>query len=197
MRAKHLIIAGGAYLEGLEKRLRGYVMPVGTYVMATEPRADVRALIPGNEAVADLNFVLDYYRRSADDRMLFGGRVSYSKRPPRNLGAAMLARAVKVFPQLKDAKVEFAWGGFVDITRNRAPHFGRLGRNILFLEGFSGHGLALTGLAGKLAAEAVAGQAERFDVFARIPHARFPGGEALRTPALVLATSWFRLRDLL
>lgn len=197
VRAKHLIIAGGAYLEGLEKRLRGYVMPVGTYVMATEPRADVRALIPGNEAVADLNFVLDYYRRSADDRMLFGGRVSYSKRPPRNLGAAMLARAVKVFPQLKDAKVEFAWGGFVDITRNRAPHFGRLGRNILFLEGFSGHGLALTGLAGKLAAEAVAGQAERFDVFARIPHARFPGGEALRTPALVLATSWFRLRDLL
>ena len=197
VRAKHLIIAGGAYLEGLEKRLRGYVMPVGTYVMATEPRADVRALIPGNEAVADLNFVLDYYRRSADDRMLFGGRVSYSKRPPRNLGAAMLARAVKVFPQLKDAKVEFAWGGFVDITRNRAPHFGRLGRNILFLEGFSGHGLALTGLAGKLAAEAVAGQAGRFDVFARIPHARFPGGEALRTPALVLATSWFRLRDLL
>ena len=197
VRAKFLIIAGGAYLDGLEARLNGYIMPVGTYVMATEPRADVRALIPGNEAVADLNFVLDYFRRSVDDRMLFGGRVSYSKLPPPNLGAAMLRRAVHVFPQLKDAKVEFVWGGFVDITRNRAPHFGKLAKNIVFLQGFSGHGLALTGLAGKLAAEMVAGQAERFDVFARIPHARFPGGQLLRTPALVLATAWFRLRDML
>ena len=95
----------------------------------------------------------------------------------------MLRRAVAVFPQLKNAKVEFAWGGFVDITRNRAPHFGKLAPNILFLQGFSGHGLALTGLAGKLAAEAVAGQSERFDVFAQIPHARFPGGQLFRTPA--------------
>ncbi len=197
VRAKFLIVAGGAYLNGLEKQIDGYVMPVGTYVMATEPRADVRTLIPGNEAVADVNFVLDYFRRSADDRMLFGGRVSYSKLPPPNLGAAMLKRAVAVFPQLKDAKVEFAWGGFVDITRNRAPHFGKLAENILFLQGFSGHGLALTGLAGKLAAEAVAGQSERFDVFSRIPHARFPGGQLFRTPALVLATAWFRLRDML
>ncbi|MBU6425721.1 MAG: FAD-binding oxidoreductase [Rhodospirillales bacterium] len=197
IRAKFLIIAGGAYLNGLETKLSGYVMPVGTYVMATEPRADVPALIPGNEAVADTNFVLDYFRRSADDRLLFGGRVSYSKLPPPNLGAAMLARAVAVFPQLKGAKAEFAWGGFVDITRNRAPHFGRLAPNILFLQGFSGHGLALTGLAGKLAAEVVAGQAERFDVFTRIPHARFPGGALLRTPALLLATTWFRLRDML
>ncbi len=197
VRAKFLIIAGGAYLNGLERKIDGYIMPVGTYVMATEPRADVRDLIPGNEAVADVNFVLDYFRRSADDRMLFGGRVSYSKLPPPNLGAAMLKRAVAVFPQLKDARVEFAWGGFVDITRNRAPHFGKLEENILFLQGFSGHGLALTGLAGKLAAEAVAGQSARFDVFARIPHVRFPGGKLLRTPALVLVTSWFRLRDML
>ncbi|MDE2239029.1 MAG: FAD-binding oxidoreductase [Rhodospirillales bacterium] len=197
IRTKFLIIAGGAYLNGLEAKLSGYVMPVGTYVMATEPRADVPALIPGNEAVADTNFVLDYFRRSADDRLLFGGRVSYSKLPPPNLGAAMLARAVAVFPQLKGAKAEFAWGGFVDITRNRAPHFGRLAPNILFLQGFSGHGLALTGLAGKLAAEVVAGQSERFDVFTRIPHARFPGGALLRTPALLLATTWFRLRDML
>lgn len=197
VRAKYLIIAGGAYLNGLEQKIDGYIMPVGTYIMATEPRADVRDLIPHNEAVADVNFVLDYFRRSADDRMLFGGRVSYSKLPPPNLGAAMLRRAVAVFPQLKDAKVEFAWGGFVDITRNRAPHFGRLADNILFLQGFSGHGLSLTGLAGKLAAEAVAGQSERFDVFAGIPHARFPGGQLFRTPALVLATTWFRLRDML
>lgn len=197
VRAKYLILAGGAYLDGLERGLDGYIMPVGTYIMATEPRADVPGLIPGNEAVADLNFVLDYFRRSADSRMLFGGRVSYSTYPPPNLGAAMLRRAVAVFPQLKNAKVEFAWGGFVGITRNRAPHFGKLADNILFMQGFSGHGVALSGLAGKLAAEVVCGQSGRFDVFARIPHARFPGGRLLRTPALVLATTWYRLRDML
>ncbi|MDR3505294.1 MAG: FAD-binding oxidoreductase [Acidocella sp.] len=197
VQAKYLLVAGGAYLNGLLEGLAGYIMPVGTYIMATEPRADVPSLIPGNEAVADLNFVLDYFRRSPDDRMLFGGRVSYSTLPPPSLGASMLRRAIRVFPQLKDAKVEFVWGGNVDITVNRAPHFGRLAPNILFTHGFSGHGVALTGLAGKLAAEAIAGQAERFDVFARIPHARFPGGRALRTPALLAATTWFRLRDML
>ncbi len=195
--ASYLLVAGGAYLGGLERQLTGYIMPVGTYIMATEPRDDVAALIPGNEAVADLNFVLDYFRRSADNRMLFGGRVSYSTVPPPSLGTSMLRRAVRVFPQLKDARVEYLWGGNVDITVNRAPHFGRLADNILFAHGFSGHGVALTGLAGKLAAEAIAGQAGRFDLFARIPHAKFPGGRALRTPALLLATSWFRLRDLL
>jgi gamma-glutamylputrescine oxidase len=195
--AKFLIVAGGAYLGGLMRPLAGYIMPVGTYIMASEPRADVRTLIPGNEAVADLNFVLDYFRRSEDDRMLFGGRVSYSTLPPPSLGASMLARATRVFPQLAGAKVEYLWGGNVDITQNRAPHFGRLGENILFAQGFSGHGLALTGLAGKLMAEAVAGQAERFDVFGAIPHARFPGGRALRIPALLLATTYFRLRDML
>jgi gamma-glutamylputrescine oxidase len=195
--ASYLLVAGGAYLGGLEKQLAGYIMPVGTYIMATEPRDDVPGLIPGNEAVGDLNFVLDYFRRSPDNRMLFGGRVSYSTLPPPSLGASMLRRATRVFPQLKDARVEYLWGGNVDITVNRAPHFGRLADNILFAHGFSGHGVALTGLAGKLAAETIAGHAERFDLFTRIPHARFPGGPALRTPALLLATSWFRLRDLL
>ncbi|OYV86621.1 MAG: FAD-dependent oxidoreductase, partial [Acidiphilium sp. 21-68-69] len=170
---------------------------VGTYIVATESRADVRDLIPHDEAVADLNFVLDYFRRSADDRMLFGGRVSYSTLPPPNLGAAMLARAKRAFPQLADARAEHVWGGNVAITRNRLPHFGRLGRNVLFAQGFSGHGVALTGLAGRLMAEAVAGRAERFDTFTRIPHARFSGGPLLRMPTLVLATSWFRLRDML
>ncbi len=193
----HLLLCGNAYLGALSRPIAGYVMPVGTYIIATEPRADMPDLIPHNEAVADLNFVLDYFRRSADNRMLFGGRVSYSTLPPRNLGASMLGRARRAFPQLADARIDYVWGGNVAITRNRLPHFGRLGRNILFAQGFSGHGVALTGLAGKLLAEAVAGQAERFDVFGRIPHARFPGGPLLRMPSLVLATSWFRLRDML
>jgi len=197
VRAAFMLTAGGAYLGDLMRPLTGYIMPVSTYIIATESRADVRRLIPGNEAVADLNFVLDYFRRSPDDRLLFGGRVSYSTLPPPALKSTMLARAVRVFPQLHDARVEYVWGGNVDITRNRAPHFGRLTDNILFCHGFSGHGVALTGLAGKLAAEAIAGQAERFDAFARIPHARFPGGRAFRMPALLLATSYYRLRDML
>ncbi|HQT75241.1 MAG TPA: FAD-binding oxidoreductase, partial [Acidiphilium sp.] len=147
VRAGHLLICGNAYLGTLARPIAGYVMPVGTYIVATESRADVRDLIPHDEAVADLNFVLDYFRRSADDRMLFGGRVSYSTLPPPNLGAAMLARAKRAFPQLADARAEHVWGGNVAITRNRLPHFGRLGHNVLFAQGFSGHGVALTGLA--------------------------------------------------
>jgi gamma-glutamylputrescine oxidase len=195
--AAFLLLSGGAYLGDLMRPIAGYIMPVGTYIIATEPRADIKNLIPGNEAVADLNFVLDYFRRSADDRMLFGGRVSYSTLPPPSLASSMLKRAQKVFPQLHDARVEYCWGGNVDISQNRAPHFGRLAENILFLQGFSGHGVALTGLAGKVAAEAIAGQAERFDIFAQIPHARFPGGRRFRVPALLLATTYFRLRDML
>jgi gamma-glutamylputrescine oxidase len=195
--AKFLLLCGNAYLGTLMRPIASQVMPVGTYIIATEPRDDVPSLIPGNEAVADLNFVLDYFRRSDDNRMLFGGRVSYSGLPPRNLPAAMLARARRAFPRLGDARVDYAWGGNVAITRNRLPHFGRIGRNILFAQGFSGHGVALTGLAGKLLAEAIAGQAERFDIFASIPHARFPGGPLLRMPSLVLAMAWFRLRDML
>ncbi|MDE8349498.1 MAG: FAD-binding oxidoreductase [Acidocella sp.] len=195
--ASFLLASGGAYLGDLMAPIAGYIMPVGTYIIATEQRADVQALIPRHEAVADLNFVLDYFRRSADDRMLFGGRVSYSTLPPLSLAASMLRRCQQVFPQLHNARVEYCWGGNVDITQNRAPHFGKLADNILFAHGFSGHGVALTGLAGKLVAEAIAGQAERFDVFAKIPHARFPGGRRLRVPALLLATSYFRLRDML
>jgi gamma-glutamylputrescine oxidase len=195
--ARFALVAGGAYLGGLMRRLSGYIMPVATYIVATEPRADVAALLPQDDAVSDINFVLDYYRRSPDDRLLFGGRVSYTALPPASLAPSMMRRMLRVFPQLADARAEFLWGGRVDITRNRAPHFGRLAPNILFAQGFSGHGVALTGLAGRLAAEAIGGQAGRFDLFARLPHARFPGGRALRVPALVLATSYFRLRDAL
>lgn len=195
--ARFLLVAGGAYLGGLMAPIAGYIMPAGTYIIATEPRDDVAELIPNNEAVADLNFVLNYFRRSADNRMLFGGRVSYSTVQPPSLPASMLRRAIAVFPQLRGARVEYVWGGNVDITVNRAPHFGRLAPNILFTHGFSGHGVALTGLAGKLAAEAIAGQAERFDLFASIPHARFPGGRRFRVPMLLLATTYFRLRDML
>jgi gamma-glutamylputrescine oxidase len=174
-------------------------MPVGTYIIASEPLGEARAreLLPTDAAVTDINFVLDYFRLSADYRMLFGGRVSYSGLTPPNLAESMRRRMVAVFPSLADVKVSHAWGGFVDITMNRAPHFGRIGQNLYFAQGFSGHGMAITGLAGRLIAEAIAGDSARLDVFARIPHRVFPGGRWLRTPSLMLAMLYYRLRDLL
>jgi gamma-glutamylputrescine oxidase len=199
VRCRHLLLCGNAYLGGLSRRLRQKIMPVGTYIVATEPLGEgmARSLIRNGMAVTDINFVLDYFRLSADTRLLFGGRVSYSTVPPPSLSRSIRARMVKVYPQLKDKRIEYAWGGNVAITMNRAPHFGRLEDGVYFAQGFSGHGIVMTGFAGKLLAEAVAGTAERLDLFARIPHYRFPGGELLRTPALVLAMAWYRLRDLL
>ncbi|HEU4600425.1 MAG TPA: FAD-binding oxidoreductase, partial [Steroidobacteraceae bacterium] len=154
-------------------------------------------LIRENIAVTDMNFVLDYFRRSADHRLLFGGRVSYSGVDAFDTARATRKRMLKVFPQLEDVAIEYAWGGFVDITMSRAPDFGRIQPNIYYLQGFSGHGIALTGVAGKLVAEAIAGQAERFDLFTKLKHREFPGGKLFRTPALVLAMLWYRLRDLM
>ena len=166
-------------------------------MLATEPlgEARARALIPGDISVADTKFVVDYFRLSRDRRLLFGGGETYSGRAPRDPKAFVRGYMLRVFPQLADARIDFAWGGQLAITRSRLPHFGRLGPNVFFAQGFSGHGVALTSLAGKLIAEAIAGTAERFDVFARLPHRDFPGGDALRTPALVLAMLYFRLRD--
>ncbi|OYU32937.1 MAG: FAD-dependent oxidoreductase [Comamonadaceae bacterium PBBC2] len=173
------------------------VMPVGTYIIGTAPLdpALCESLIPSAAAVCDNNFILDYFRFSADHRLLFGGRVSYSTRTPAKLQAVMARRMGEVFPQLKGVPIEFIWGGFVDISMNRAPDFGRLGGNLYYLQGFSGHGVALTGLAGRLVAQSVAGQAERFDVFAKLKHRNFPGGPLLRMPSLVLGTAYHRLMD--
>jgi gamma-glutamylputrescine oxidase len=148
----------------------------------------METLMRENFAVMDVNWVLDYFRRSADHRLLFGGRVSYSGLDPLNTARATRARMVKVFPQLADAKIDYSWGGYVDITMSRAPDFGRLAPNVYYLQGFSGHGIALTGMAGKLVAETIAGQSERFDMFARLQHRDFPGGRS--DPALVLML-WF------
>ncbi|SHI23918.1 NAD(P)/FAD-dependent oxidoreductase [Ferrimonas marina] len=199
VRASQVVMSCNAYLDGLAPKVESKVMPVGTYITATEPLGEeqAQALIRNNMAIADINFVLDYFRLSADHRMLFGGRVSYSRLDPINLQGAMAKRMHAVFPQLQQVKQEFTWGGYVGITMNRAPHFGRQANNIFFAQGFSGHGIALTGMAGTLMAEAVAGTAERFDLMARIPHHDFPGGRLLRTPALVLAMAWYRMRDML
>jgi gamma-glutamylputrescine oxidase len=199
VRARFLVLCGNVYLGDTAPELASKIMAVATYIVATEPLGPERAgqLITNNAAVSDMNWVLDYFRRSADHRLLFGGRVNYSGLKSFDAPGATRARMLRVFPQLQEVRIDYAWGGHVDITLNRAPHFGRLAPNVYFLQGFSGHGIALTGIAGKLVAEAISGTAARFDVFARIPHANFPGGAAMRRPALVLAMLWYRLRDLL
>jgi gamma-glutamylputrescine oxidase len=199
VRCAHLVLCGNAYIGAVAPSLARRILGVGTYIIATEPLGEERArnLLPSNAAVADINWILDYFRRSQDNRLLFGGRVSYSSVQPPRLAESMRKRMVRVFPSLSDVKVANAWGGYLDITMSRAPDFGRLAPNVYYLQGFSGHGVALAGLAGELASEAIAGTAERFDVFARIPHRDFPGGRLLRRPSLMLAMLYYRLRDLL
>ena len=195
----HVLLAGNVYLGDVVPRLAARIMPVGTFIAASRPLGAERAveLLPRNCAVSDTQWVLDYFRLSRDHRMIFGGRVSYSTIAPRRLPEAMRRRMVAVFPQLADVPIEFAWGGYVDITMNRAPDFGRVADNIYYLQGFSGHGLALSGLAGRVVAEAIRGTTARFDLFAGIRHRDFPGGRWLRTPLLVLAMAWYRMRDLM
>ena len=193
------VLAGNAYVHGIAPELDSRIMPVGTYIGATEPLgADrARSLISNDMAVADVNWALDYFRLSRDHRLLFGGRASYSTLPPPNLRRTLQRRMTRVFPQLADAKMDTVWGGYVDISMNRAPHWGRLGDNVYFAQGFSGHGIAATGLAGRIIAEAIRGQADRLDAFSRIGHRPFPGGRVFRTPMLVAAMAWFKLRDAL
>ena len=197
--ARFVALCCNAYGDPLIPALRARIMPVGTYIIATQSlgRERIEQLMRENVGVTDSNFVLDYFRRSADHRLLFGGRVSYSGTDAFDTAQATRRRMLKVFPQLADTRLEFAWGGYVDITMSRAPDFNRLAPNVYYLQGFSGHGIALTGIAGQLVAAAIAGQAERFDVFTRLRHRTFPGGPALRMPALVLAMLWYRMRDLL
>ena len=203
VRARYVVLAGNAYLDPLTpevgRRVRPLIMPVATFMIATERLGEARAaaLIPSHAAVADLNFVLNYYRRSSDHRLLFGGGVSYSTLNGPALARRMKRTMVRFLPDLADAGIDYCWGGNVAITLNRLPSFGRVAPNVFYAHGFSGHGVALTGMAGTVMAEAIAGTAERFDVFARLPHRPFPGGRWLRMPALVLAMLWYRLRDLL
>jgi len=171
------------------------IAPIASYIIATEPLGKARAdaLIAGREAVCDNNFFLDYFRLSADHRVLFGGRATSSGAPAGQLTDEIRARMLAVFPQLADVRIEYAWGGFVDVTRNRAPDFGAIDPNYFYAQGFSGHGVALTGIAGRALAQAITGERAMFDLFARLRHARFPGGAALRAPVLELGMLYHRL----
>ena len=199
LRCNYIVLAANTDIKSLSEKLAHNIMPAGTFMLATEVlgRQVVNDLMPSDACVCDSNFVLDYFRRSADHRILFGGGVSYSATTPPALSLIMQHRLSKSFPQLATSKIDYVWSGLVDITMNRLPDFGRINKHIYYAQGFSGHGVALTGMAGQLIADAVAGSAERLDIIAKIPHIPFPGGTMLRMPLLVLGMLWYRLRDLL
>ncbi|SEJ21654.1 gamma-glutamylputrescine oxidase [Azotobacter beijerinckii] len=202
VRAASLVLAGNAHLGDLEPALAGKVLPAGSYLIATEPLSPALAaeLLPQNLAVCDQRVVLDYFRLSADRRLLFGGACHYSGRDPRDIAGYMRPKMLKVFPQLADTRIDYAWGGMIGIGANRLPQIGRLKDqpNVYYAQGYSGHGLNATHLAGRLLAEAIAGQqGGGFELFARVPHRRFPGGPRLRAPLLALGMLWYRLQELL
>ena len=196
--AKFVVAAGNAYLGKLLPHLYHRVMPVSSFILATKPLGEDRArsLIRDDDAVCSSDNIVDYYRLSKDGRMLFGGRANYTGHAPADLFAYMRPRMLKVFPQLADAELDYAWGGNLAITLDRLPHVGSMDGKIFFAHGYSGHGVALSGICGKLIAEAIAGTAEQFDVMAKIRHQPFPGGP-IRVPMLALGMMYYRLRDLL
>ncbi|MBI6952893.1 NAD(P)/FAD-dependent oxidoreductase [Pseudomonas sp. CCOS 191] len=202
VRAQSLVLGCNAHLDELEPRLSGKVLPAGSYVVATEPLPEglARTLIPQNMALCDQKVGLDYYRLTADNRLLFGGACHYSGRDPKDIGAYMQPKVLKVFPQLAEVRLDYQWGGMIGITANRFPQVGRLSQhpNVFYAQGYSGHGLNVTHWTAKLLAEAIATeQSHGFDVFRAVPHLIFPGGKALRSPLLALGMLWYRLREAL
>ena len=200
VRAGRLILACNAYLDGLQPWLSGKVLPAGSYIIASEPLGEERArqLIPQDMALCDQRVALDYFRLSADRRLLFGGACHYSGRDPADIAAYMRPKMLKVFPQLADVRIDHAWGGMIGIGANRLPQLGRLPgqRNVWYAQAYSGHGLNATHLAAQLLAGAIHGaDSSGFELFARVPHPTFPGGPLLRAPLLALGMLWERLRE--
>jgi gamma-glutamylputrescine oxidase len=194
IRADWVILACNGYLDGLERRTAARVMPINNFIVATEPLGD-RNPVPGGECVADTRFVINYFRPTPDGRLLFGGGETYSQRFPADPGAPARAAMERVFPQLTGARVDHAWGGTLAITRTRAPLFQRLGPRRLAVGGWSGAGVHMATMGGAIAAEAVRGTLDRWDVLARVPTPEFPGGDRLRPALLALAMAWYALLD--
>ncbi len=197
VKARFMILACNGYLEHLSRPLAGKIMPINNFVLATEPLGEERArsLIRDDCAMSDSLFVINYWKLTQDWRLLFGGGESYSRRFPSDIQGLVRNCMLGVYPELGDVKIDYAWGGTLAITMSRMPHFGRLSGNVFFAHGYSGHGITIASLAGKLMAEAISGTAERFDVMASVPAPTFPGGTLLRWPGLVLAMGWHAMLD--
>ena len=194
--ADAVVIAGNAYHK-LERQLRNAMFPVNSFIIATEPLADevVQRINPHDVAICDPNFVLEYFRLSADKRMLFGGRMNYFGFDPDVIRRKRQPRLARLYPELADARIDFAWGGTIGVPINRVPQFGRVAPNVFYCQGYSGHGVNVTHLAGEILADAVAGTLERFDLFATVPGIRIPGAHRLHKPLVSLGMLYYQLKD--
>jgi len=197
VKASFIVLACNGYLGNLEPRTADKIMPINNFMIATEPLGAERAqeLISGRFGVHDTRFVVNYYRLSDDHRLLFGGGENYRPGFPKDIGKFVRPYMLKIFPQLKDVGIDYAWGGTLSVTVNRLPHLGRLEPNVFFGQGYSGHGISTANFAGKVIAEAVAGVAGRFDVLANLPTHTFPGGTLLRYPGMVLGMLYYTIKD--
>lgn len=197
VRARHVLFACNGYLGELVPEISARVMPINNFIVATEPLAPTgqNPLVANRAAVADSRFVINYFRLSPDNRLLFGGGENYGYRFPADIAAFVRKPMLEVFPQLKDARIEYGWGGTLAISRRRLPVLRRVSANMISASGYSGQGVAIATLAGRICAEAILGQAGKFDVYANLPQPGFPGGPALRPALLALAMTWYALRD--
>jgi len=195
--APQVLLACNGYLGDLNANVAGRVMPINNFIVATEPLEEhlARRVIANGMAIADSKFVVNYYRLSRDNRLLFGGHESYGYRFPSDIKGFVRKAMLAIYPYLADTRIDYGWGGTLAITMNRLPYLRRLRPNLYSASGYSGHGVAMATLSGKLVAEAMQGQAEKFDVMAAIKTPGFPGGPAFRSPLLVLAMLWYTLRD--
>ncbi|MGJ8523760.1 Gamma-glutamylputrescine oxidoreductase [Carnimonas sp. R-84981] len=195
--ARYVLVAGNAYLNDVEPELKKRSMPCGTQIITTEPLSDEQraTLLKSNFCVEDCNYLLDYFRLTGDNRLLYGGGVVYGARDPADVKSLILPKLVKTFPQLKGINIDFSWTGNFLMTLSRLPQFGRLENNVYYMQGYSGHGVTTTHLAGKLFAEVIKGQSERFDAFAKLPHTPMPGGRRFAAPLSAIGASYYSLRD--
>lgn len=197
VRSKFLVLACNGYLGRLNKRAEKYQMPINNFILATEPLGEFRAQSINRDdlAVVDTRFVVNYFHNSPDYRLIFGGGENYSSRFPSDMKAFVRKNMLKIYPQLDDVEIEFAWGGTLAITMNRMPNFGREKENVYWAQGYSGHGIAMANMGGKLVAEAIIGQSSGFDLFSNIKHMAFPGGRWLRWPGLVAGMLYYSMLD--
>lgn len=197
VKARLLVLACNGYLEKLAPRAARRIMPINNYVLATEPLDDAvaQSLIRDDTSMSDSLFVINYWKLSGDQRLLFGGGETYTRRFPGDMKSFVRKYMLRTYPELQDVRVDYAWGGTLAVTMNRMPSFGRLDGNAFYAQGYSGHGVPIATLAGKLIAEAVSGTAERFDVMAAVPSPVFPGGTLLRWPGLVAGMAWYAMKD--
>ncbi len=197
--ADKVVLAGNAYLRETEPKLRRTIFPAGSYIIATEPLGDTRAneLTPADIAFCEQCIALNYFRLSADKRLLFGGMCNYSGRVPKSITASLRPKMLNIFPQLEDVRIDYEWGGNIAISVNRCPQFGRIKDNTYYVQGYSGHGIAPTHLAGKMLADIICGDSEQFDVFSKVRHIPLPGGKWFASPAIAMGMMYYRLKELL